>query len=344
MAGVTSTAAARLPQRRPAPPDRSPGGVPAVRLRDVTMTYKGRGKPSVDRLSLEVPNGGIFGLLGPNGAGKSTAISLVTGLAVPSAGTVEVFGRAPRRAKPDVGVVSQDTALHTMLTVEYNLRYAARLRGYWGRECRGRVTAGLRLARLEDFAGARAGTLSGGMGRRLAIACALIHDPRLIILDEPTAGVDPGERAMLWDHIRVLAGQGRTILLTTHLLDEAQALCGQVVILRAGRIAAGPETPAALRRRYGGTTVTVRADASQAAIRTALGQIRAIDGVIRVGAAAAPGGGHEITVSAGAIDGIAGRVITALTASGAGITDVSASDAGLDEVFLRLTGFRRGRR
>jgi ABC-2 type transport system ATP-binding protein len=305
------------------------------------MIYKGRDRPSVDRVSLEVPAGQIFGLLGPNGAGKSTAISLVTGLAVPSAGTVEVFGRPPLRAKADVGVVSQDTALHAMLPVEYNLRYAARLRGYWGRECRRRVAAGLRLARLEDFAGVRAGTLSGGMGRRLAIACALIHDPRLIILDEPTAGVDPGERAMLWDHITVLAGQGRTILLTTHLLDEAQALCEQVVILRAGRIAAGPETPAALRRRYGGTTVTIRAAASPAGLTAALAEIRGIDGVSRADTVPAPGGGHEITVSAAALDGIAGRVITALTGHGAGITDAATSDAGLDEVFLRLTGFRR---
>jgi ABC-2 type transport system ATP-binding protein len=307
------------------------------------MTYKGRSKPSVDRLSLDIAVGGIFGLLGPNGAGKSTAINLVTGLAVPSAGTVEVFGRPPQRAKSDIGVVSQDTALHTMLTVEYNLRYAARLRGFWGRECRDRVAAGLRLARLEDFAGARAGTLSGGMARRLAIACALIHDPQLIILDEPTAGVDPGERAMLWNHIRALADQGRTILLTTHLLDEAQALCGQVVILRSGCIAAGPETPGALRRRYGGTTVAIRAGGPEVAIWTALAKIRAIGGVSRADAAPAPGGGYQITVSAAAIDGIAGRVITALTASGADIKDAVTRDAGLDEVFLRLTGFMQDR-
>jgi ABC-2 type transport system ATP-binding protein len=307
------------------------------------MTYKGRGRPSVDRLSLDISAGGIYGLLGPNGAGKSTAISVVTGLAVPSAGTAEVFGRPPLRAKADIGVVSQDTALHAMLTVEYNLRFAARLRGYWGRECRARVAAGLRLARLEDFAGIRAGTLSGGMARRLAIACALVHDPRLIILDEPTAGVDPGERAMLWDHIRVLAREGRTILLTTHLLDEAQALCGQVVILRDGRIAVGPETPAALRGRYGGTTVTIHATAGQTAIRAALAEIRAIDGISRADAVPVTGGGHEITVSAAACDGIAGRVITALTGNGAGITDAATRDASLDEVFLRLTGFRQDR-
>jgi ABC-2 type transport system ATP-binding protein len=336
---MTSTAPARVPRPRTVPARCGPD-VPAVSLRDVTMTYKGRAVPSVDRLSLDITAGGIFGLLGPNGAGKSTAISLMTGLAVPSAGAVEVFGRPPLRAKPDVGVVDQDTALHKMLSVEYNLRFAARLRGYWGGECRDRVAAGLRLARLENFAGIRAGTLSGGMARRLAIACALIHDPQLIILDEPTAGVDPGERAMLWDHIRVLAGQGRTILLTTHLLDEAQALCGQVVILRAGRIAAGPETPGVLRRRYGGTTVTIRAAASQAAISAALAEIRAIDGVSRADAAPAPQGGHEITVTAAARDGIAGRVITALTGNGADIADAATSDAGLDEVFLRLTGFK----
>jgi ABC-2 type transport system ATP-binding protein len=320
---VTSTAPARAARPRPVPPRGGPG-IPAVSLRDVTMTYRGRDKPSVDGISLDIAAGGIFGLLGTNGAGKSTAISLVTGLAVPSAGTVEVFGRPPLRAKQDVGVVDQDTALHKMLTVEYNLRYAARLRGYWGREGRDNVAAGLRLARLEDFAKVRAGTLSGGMARRLAIACALIHDPRLIILDEPTAGVDPGERA-------------------THLLDEAQALCGQVVILRGGRIAAGPETPDILRRRYGGTTVTIRALARKAAIKTALAEIRATDGVSRADAAPAAGGGHEITVSAAALDGIAGRVITALTRNGADITDAATSDAGLDEVFLRLTGFKADR-
>jgi ABC-2 type transport system ATP-binding protein len=336
---VTATASARGTRLRPVRPDPAPG-TPAVSLRDVTMTYQGASAPSVDRLSLEIPTGTIFGLLGPNGAGKSTTIGMITDLAVPSAGEVMVFGLPPRLAKADFGVVDQDTALLKPLSVEYNLRYAARLYGYWGRECRRRVEAGLRLARLEDFARARAGTLSGGMARRLAIACALVHEPRLVILDEPTAGVDPGERAMLWDHIRALADQGRTILLTTHLLDEAEALCGQVVIMRSGRIAAGPETPGALRRAYGGQTVTVRAVANEQQVSAALAEIRAIDGVRRADAARAPDGAHEVTVTAAARDGIAGRVVTILAGHGVGIADVDTQDAGLDEVFLRLTGFK----
>ena len=234
---MTSTAPARVP-RPPTVPAHCGPGVPAVRLRDVTMTYKGRDKPSVDGISLDIAAGGIFGLLGPNGAGKSTAISLVTGLAVPSAGTVEVFGRPPLRAKADVGVVGQDTALHKMLSVEYNLRYAARLRGYWGRECGDRVTAGLRLARLEDFAGVRAGTLSGGMARRLAIACALIHDPRLIILDEPLTGLDAGSARQVKSVLRERARAGGTVIMTTHILEVAERMADRIGVIAHGKLIA----------------------------------------------------------------------------------------------------------
>jgi len=223
---------------------------PAVSMRDVVLTYKGRGTPAVDHLTLSVTPGTIFGLLGPNGAGKSSAISLVLGLAAPSSGTVEVFGRDPRSARGDIGVVMQQAAMHADLSVAANLDYHLALYGLRRRDRQSRVAEALRLANLEDRAGSKVSDLSGGMARRLAIARALSHNLRLVVLDEPTLGVDPLECAALWQHIRQLRDDGRAVILCTNVMAEAEALCDEIVIIRSGRIVAGPETPAGLRDRH----------------------------------------------------------------------------------------------
>lgn len=329
------------PGPRAAPGPDAGGTTAAVSLHEVTMAFRGAARPSVSRLSLAFAPGQVFGLLGPNGSGKTTTINLITGLMIPASGTVRVFGLAPRHARRLMGVVTQETALLGPLPVEYNLRYHGKLHGFRGRDLDYRVGEALELANLAGVARSRAATLSGGMQRRLAIARALLPGPDLVILDEPTLGVDPGERLSLWQHIRGLADSGTTVLLTTNIMEEAQALCDRVAIMRAGQLAAGPDAPAALQRRYGGTSVTVQVLAMRDAVAAALEEIRAVPGVTSAESAAGQDGEYRVTVAGTAQDGIAGQVVTALTARGARIGDVATRGSTLDEVFLRLTGSAR---
>lgn len=313
---------------------------PAISLADLTMTFPGRDRPSVDRLDLTVEPGLIFGLLGPNGSGKTTTINLITGLMIPSRGTVEVFGRRPQHARRLMGVVTQETALYDPLTARFNLGFHAWLYGYRGRERRERVDAALQLANLADHARQRAGTLSGGMARRLAIARALLHSPALVILDEPTLGVDPVERAMLWDHIRGLRDAGTTVLLTTNIMEEASALCDRVAIMREGRLAAPVDTPVNLQWRFGGTIITVlAAAASETIMRDACRALRQNPNVPR--AQVTPGeqpGDYRLQVTAVTQDGITGQLVMLLTSRGAQIRDITARTPSLDEAFRELTG------
>ncbi|MGH3190962.1 MAG: ABC transporter ATP-binding protein [Streptosporangiaceae bacterium] len=307
---------------------------------NLTMRFPGRDRPSVDRLDLTVAPGQIFGLLGPNGSGKTTTINLITGLMTPSRGTVQVFGRQPQHARRLMGVVTQETSLYDQLTARFNLGFHAWLYGYRGRERRERVDAALRLANLTGQARQRAGTLSGGMARRLAIARALLHSPALIILDEPTLGVDPVERAVLWDHIRALRDEGTTVLLTTNLMEEASALADRVAILRDGRLAAPVDTPVNLQWRFGGTVITVLAAAATETIMQDACRVLAQDpGVPRAEVTAGEQPGvYRLDVTTATRDGITGRLITLLTSRGARICDITARTPSLDEAFRELTG------
>lgn len=312
---------------------------PAVTLRDVTMGYRGRARPSVSHLTLDIRPGQVFGLLGPNGSGKTTTINMITGLIQPSGGTVRVFGRPPQQARRLMGVVTQETALYAQLSCRFNLGFAAWLYGYYGQERRDRVDAALRLANLADSARQRAGTLSGGMARRLAIARALLHEPQLIILDEPTLGVDPNERAVLWEHIRALADSGRTVLLTTNIMEEADALCDLVAIMRDGHLAAQPDTPANLQRRYGGTVITVRAAGSPESVNAAAGTLRETPGIVNADVVPSGTAGEcEVLVTAAAAENAAGLVIAVLAGYEVTIMDLTARQPSLTEVFTRLTG------
>jgi len=200
---------------------------------------------AVDGLDLHVPRGRLFGLLGPNGAGKSTTIGGLGGLVAASAGKVEVDGldvaADPRAVRRRLGIVPQRLALYAALDATENLRIAGGLHGLSGRALAERVAWGLALARLEARHRAPVGTLSGGMQRRLNLACALMHDPPLVICDEPTTGVDPQSRNHIFDMIRALHQEGRTVVYTTHYMEEVEALCEEVAIMDHGRLlACGP--------------------------------------------------------------------------------------------------------
>ena len=222
----------------------------ALELRGLTKRYDD-GTLALDALDLEVPAGSFFGLLGPNGAGKTTLISAVCNLVRPTDGELKVF-RLPStclEARRLIGISEQEPNLDRFLTVRETLVYHG---GYYGMD---RATAEQRAEEMIDVfdlrakRDVRAPKLSGGMRRRLLLARALLHEPRLVILDEPTAGVDIELRHELWRYIRRLHEQGTTILLTTHYLEEAEALCEEIALIGAGKIIAR-DTAAGLKDRY----------------------------------------------------------------------------------------------
>ena len=205
---------------------------------------------ALDDFSLRIPKSTVVGIVGPNGAGKTTLIDVICGLLTPSQGTVKIFGQsvAQKSVRSQIGVLPQETALYDEVSALQNLRFAASL--YNVPNANDRISQVLDLVGLKSRAKDIVRGFSGGMQRRLAIARALLHDPPFLILDEPTIGVDVEARHQIWGHIRSLKASGRTVLLTTNYLDEAEALCDRVVIMGGGRLIA-EDTPSALAAKTG---------------------------------------------------------------------------------------------
>ena len=233
------------------------GGVPALKVEGLRKTYS-NGLVALDGVSLEVGSGRFFGLLGPNGAGKTTLINSVVSLARPDSGEVTVFGKDAfaeyKEARRMIGVSPQEINLDKFLTVEESLLYHA---GYYGvekKKAKERSEELLERFALSDKRKARTSTLSGGMKRRVMFARALVHDPKILFLDEPTAGVDVELRYKLWEYIRELNRGGMTMLLTTHYLEEAEELCDEIALINGGKIAAQGTTDN-LKEEYGARNV-----------------------------------------------------------------------------------------
>ncbi|HBX80294.1 MAG: ATP-binding cassette domain-containing protein [Propionibacteriaceae bacterium] len=214
---------------------------------------------AVDGISFEVAPGESFGLLGPNGAGKSTTMRMIGGTGLRTSGSLSVLGMDPERQGPEVraslGVVPQSDNLDTELLVRDNLIVYGRYFGLPMREVKAKTETLLEFAQLVEKANAKVDDLSGGMKRRLTIARALINDPSIILLDEPTTGLDPQARHILWDRLFRLKEQGVTLVVTTHFMDEAEQLCDRLVVMDQGRIVA-EGSPAALIRQYSTREVT----------------------------------------------------------------------------------------
>ena len=230
-----------------------PASQKALQIEDLTKRYP-TGVEALHGVSLDIEDGEIFGLLGPNGAGKSTLIHCTTGLAQPTSGSIQVFGHDAINdygdARQAVGLAPQELNLDWFLTVEETLDYHA---GYFGmpkRERRERAKELIEIFSLEDKRTERTRTLSGGMKRRLILARALMHKPRLLILDEPTAGVDIELRLELWHYVQRINDEGTTILLTTHYLEEADQLCDRIAFINEGQIIAKGSS-AELAANYG---------------------------------------------------------------------------------------------
>ncbi|WP_433894384.1 ABC transporter ATP-binding protein [Streptomyces sp. CA-111067] len=308
------------PLHAPAKSAAEPASGPAVVLDGVTKHY---GEVhALDGVSLTVGQGEFFGILGPNGAGKTTLVEIVEGMRKADAGTVSVFGRSPwprdiallRR----IGVQTQASAFFTRLTAWEHLETVAALHGL----DRAAARRALDLVGLGDKERSRVDDLSGGQRQRLALATALVHEPDLIFLDEPTAALDPEARRSLWGVLRELRSEGRTIVYTTHYLDEAEALCDRVAIIAGGRLAA-LDTPGALIRALAAPArLLVPAD------RITPDQARAIEGVDRVLVE-----NGEVVIETRA----ANRVLVAVGAF-VDMDAIQTRTATLEDAYLRLTG------
>ena len=221
---------------------------PAIEVKGLTKRF---GKfTAVDRISFRVEPGEIFGFLGPNGAGKSTTIRMLCGLLSSSAGSAMVGGhdidREPEQIRARLGYMSQKFSLYRDLTVAENIAFFGGVYGLAGKRLHDRAEAVIAMAGLEGLAEHLTGTLSGALQQRLALGCALLHEPPILFLDEPTSGVDPISRRLFWDLIQGMAANGTTVLVTTHFLDEAE-FCGRLGVIAAGRLIA-LDTPTALKR------------------------------------------------------------------------------------------------
>jgi len=229
---------------------------PIIETSGLVKVYRGMERPALDQLSLQIPSGAFFGLLGPNGAGKSTLISILCGLLSPTHGSVRVAGADvqsdPQAVKRRLGLVPQDLALYPTLSARENLNFFGRMQGLHGARLRERVDHCLEMARLEGLADRRAETFSGGLKRRLNLVIGLIHDPQLLILDEPTVGIDPQSRHFIHESLRTLHAAGMTLIYTTHYMEEAEQLCDDIAIIDQGRILARGTVPALLRDYRGG--------------------------------------------------------------------------------------------
>ncbi len=225
------------------------GTVPPIVVEHVVKRF-GAAR-ALDDVSLSVVSGETFGLIGPNGSGKTTLIRLLLGLGQPTSGSLRVLGAVmpDRRVARDIGYMTQASALYGELSIRENLAFFGRLYGLAGGSLRQRSDETLALVELADRADAPVNTLSGGMRQRVSLACALIHQPRLLFLDEPTVGIDPELRLTFWDYFAQLNAQGVTIVVSTHYLDEASR-CHRLALLRTGRLLT-VDTPTGLRRESG---------------------------------------------------------------------------------------------
>ncbi len=302
----------------------------AIEIQGLQKTYAATGrspaKEALKGLDLNIPRGSIFGLLGPNGAGKSTLINILAGLVTKSAGTVKIWGfdqdKNPRQSRASIGIMPQEPHLDPFFTPAGSLDVQA---GLYGVPKSQRKTAEiLDLIGLTDKADAYARSLSGGMRRRLLLGKALVHSPQILVLDEPTAGVDIELRNMLWQNVRRLNDEGMTIILTTHYLEEAEEMCDEIAIINHGEVIIRDSTANLLGRLDSKTLViTPTQDAPLPALPQAIAGQKHADGTLTFT--------YQSTVTQ------ADEILTLVRDAGITIRDVKTQQADLEDVFLSLT-------
>jgi ABC-2 type transport system ATP-binding protein len=308
-----------------------------IHTEDLTKVYPGTDFAAVDKLNLDVKTGEIFGLLGPNGAGKTTTAGMLTTRVVPTSGRAFIAGvdvaAHPALAKQLSGIVSQQNTLDRQLTVWENLYFHGRLFGMGAKASKQTADQLLEQFQLSRWAKASVYALSGGMAQRLMVARAIFHRPSVLFLDEPTAGLDPQSRLALWDLLGELHGEGQTILLTTHYMEEAEALCEQVAVIDHGEVLASGTVNQLKDGAGAETVITVRYDEP---VPDGLTEQASLVG--RLGVSKVEADGDYVRVFTREPDGVLGALVTAGSAAGLNVRDATQLKPSLETVFLTLTG------
>jgi len=303
-----------------------------LEIRGLRKVY--RDVVAVDGVDFTVEEGEVFGLLGPNGAGKSTTISMISGLVRPTGGTILLRGedvtKTPDRMKEILGLVPQDVALYPTLTARENLFFWGRMYGIGGEQLKKRVEQALEYAGLVERANGRIDTYSGGMKRRINIAAALVHRPELLIMDEPTVGIDPQSRSHILETVLALNEEGITVIYTSHYMEEVEHLCTRIAIMDRGKmIACGTKDEL---RHIAGDADTVNVSVSEVAPAT-IEELRSIPDVTHV---TSLNGTVSVLVTDGAEK--VSRILDVFKRGGSRVKSVSIEEPNLESVFLRLTG------
>ncbi len=290
---------------------------------------------AVDGVSFAVEPGRILGLLGPNGAGKTTTVSMISGLLKPDSGEVLVAGRPLRGdtdpAKGKLGLVPQELALYDELSAAENLRFFGSLQGLGARTMARAMDEALAISGLADRRHDRVKTYSGGMKRRLNLAAGLLHDPQVLLLDEPTVGVDPQSRNAIFDALEALRDKGKAILYTTHYMEEAERLCDRLIIVDRGKVIADGTLADLQRLLPAGNRLVV--ELTSPPDPKWLMALRALPGVASVEES-----DHRLTLVLDDLAGGSAAVLSCLKAHGATVASVTSERAGLEHIFLSLTG------
>lgn len=288
--------------------------------------------PALDGISFTVGTGELFGLLGPNGAGKTTLMSIVCGLLDPTAGQVLLAGREFHRHDRDlrrvIGIVPQDLAIYNELTARENLRFFGQLYSIGANELEPRIDRILAAMGLTDHADQRAGTFSGGMKRRLNLGASLVHEPRILLLDEPTAGVDPQSRNHIFEEVRRLNAAGITIVYTSHYMEEVQALCPRVGIIDHGKLIACNK----LTTLLGTLPSRLRFDAREIPAKALL-RLQSLESITVTMPSA-----ERVEIECGDVKRTMLQVMSILSEEQMAITNLEATEPNLERVFLHLTG------
>lgn len=303
----------------------------AIDIKGLRKVYQGRGgaedKVALTGIDLEIPRGSMFGLLGPNGAGKSTTINILAGLVNKTEGSASIWGfdidQNPRNARANIGIVPQELMFDAFFTPREMLEVQAGMYGVPKAERRTEEL--LKAVHLLDKADAYSRSLSGGMKRRLLVAKALVHNPPVLVLDEPTAGVDIELRQQLWDYVRELHARGTTVVLTTHYLEEAEELCDTIAIINHGEVVCCEPTEQLLKRideKEVVITLAETLDGVPEALRGFKSHVR---------------DAHRVAVQISQADANVGEVLAAVQGAGLTITDIATDETDLEDIFLQLT-------
>ena len=288
---------------------------------------------ALDHLDLSIQQGDILGLLGPNGAGKTTAIRCLTGLIPIDSGEITVFGKKQHINNNDIkrqmGLVTQEISVFTEMSARENLRYFGGLYGLKGAELDSNVKRVLEFIGLTDRANKKPGTFSGGMQRRLNIGCALVHRPKLVIMDEPTVGIDPQSRNHILESVKQIAAEGTTVIYTSHYMEEVEAICNRISIMDAGRVITEGTIAQLIGRIAHEDTIHLTAAAPSQALTD---DIRAIAGVKSVNLT-----GNQYLIISESDSGNLNRIMEIAMRHG-GVVNINADKPNLEDVFLTLTG------